>query len=387
MLQFVFAAGVAGWCCVSSVQAQVPVKPLAKAVTRAAVENTVRKFNGALRVAQTYKQACAVQERCAPVMWAGPSQEFFAPNEISREWVDKLKELPVQELYPRAWFLEEGQLPDYILAKHNLEISKWFPRIEMQHRTVLALLEQFESNAIYVQQEPVADMAWLARQVKEETRYLLLGELHDPVVAQQIPALLQALRAQNPHRQIFLFTEFLPEEAEWGNLQKEIVYPGYYRTVFDTALQEKIRVFGLEPNFTYQTEPLLMPNSGVPVKSTLWSTIEGVRLRNEKSLQILQKYRQQYPDALFVVYAGSGHVAYSQPNSLGDKLVGENTLVALLCPEYLESPQNHLRNYLTTQFDTWTKGLFLQRVFQLRGKDLSRLAGFDVRIRIGKTSQ
>lgn len=341
--------------------------------------------NSSTRVLETYRRAKKIQNKYWKVLdWPGPSKQLFiGKDQQARELT--LEDISPALMYPRAHFLKQEQLVEYFLAKHNLELRKWLPKLEENRQAIFAHKEQFRREIQTVSQPAYEDMAWLAKQITPDMKYLLLGELHEPFISQQLPNLFEALRKQQPKREIFLFTEFLFDGQNWAvKGQKQTYFPEQI-PIWNKALQERISVIGLEPSFTFLAEPIFLERDaeqgGQTVKGdVLWASIEGVRLRNSYWNNIIEQYRQKHPDALFIIYAGNGHVDYLSPYSLGKKLAGPETYMAMLCPDTFSNGQVWLSHF----FDFWTRGEFLDRVIYFKNKQLAHLAGFDARIIIAR---
>ena len=55
---------------------------------------------------------------------------------------------------------------------------------------------------------------------------------------------------------------------------------------------------------------------------------EAIRLRNKFWLEQIKYFRQQNPDAVFIIYAGAEHLSYSAPFSVGAQLPQQETFSA-----------------------------------------------------------
>ena len=381
------------WCCCSGLAygQRFPFKwkkwtaPKASASSRSAVSN--RQLNE--RVLQTYRRAKSVQNLYPLIeAWGGPSKHFAARTSLQQVEEEHLNALTPTLLYPNSSFLSSNQLSQCFLVQHNLELIKWVPKQDQLRQYIETKGPFLQQHQVKVDQPAQQDMmAWLARQVTPETRHLLIGEIHDPGIGRFIPRLLSQLRQSQPQRPIFLFTEFLPEGQIWGRPEPGLRYFPDQVYIWEAANAQQIPVVGLEPEFTYEANPRLMerdPNERghAALGSSMWASVAGVRLRNQYWFQVLADYRAQYPDALFVVYSGNAHVDYTEPYSLGSKLANQNTLVALLFPEQFQHVSTGETTYLTSKFDAWTNGQFLDRIVQFDLPEVSQLVGFDIRIRI-----
>ena len=284
------------------------------------------------------------------------------------EW----EELPFQakDLYPDVPFLLNNKQAElYLQHRINREISKDVSANNKWYHQLRKHLEDFELAQVQITHSPTEDVNWLARQIPPQTSYLLLGEYHLlPDAPSVISTLLKTLREQQPARPIFLFTEQMYHKTH------TVINP-FYEELFaqleaDTDLH--IQVVGLEMETVGDYAWVTGRNETYINTTDLWATREGIRLRNTYWLNILKKYRAENPEALFIVHGGLGHIGYTYPYSIGSTWSGPNTFVISLTPEKERTP-----------FDLLTKKRFLnERVLQFNDKALSRLAGFDVQLRL-----
>lgn len=323
------------------------------------------------RVQQTYTQALRkLNQDAVSLVDTAPSRRYRkmlvsgpdAKIHLQSSGLALTDFLPT-DVYPYASFLKKENLPDYFLARHNLEIQKWLPILQRQEHELSQRADEFYKVQQKITHPASQDMAWLARQVTNEHRYLLIGEEH---IIPQARAHMVELLAElgQSDRQVILFTEFLLE----GQHGEGSDYLTQYQPVWQAAQQAGIEVVGLEPEFVddiFNTQFVfpapLVPRPSKPSRD-VWTSIEGVRIRNAHWLNILNQYRELYPQALFVIYAGSGHVEYGEPYSLGAKLAGPQTLVVTL---------NH-------KTGDWIFGHLPDRVLKFNDAELSRLVGFDI---------
>lgn len=290
-----------------------------------------------------------------------------------------LENVRTHALYPQENLSNGQALKDHFLNQHNLEIIKWTPVLQARQKALKENLPQLREAQQTIEHPARLDMKWLAEQLPEDARYLLLGEKDHGVytIHQQIKYLLAELHHRYPHRKIILFTEFLPQDHSW---MYAVRHPGMwgYLPLFLAGQMERIPVVGLEPNFVFKTIETQVEDPELHDSGPMWASIEGVRIRNEKWLTRLQAARRQYPEALFVVYAGAGHVDYNEPYSLGKSLEGPQTKVVLFHPRY--AVKDGRLKEMITMFDIVTQGEFSSRIVQFKSTKLARLAGFDIQI-------
>ena len=330
----------------------------AKAVEKAASGNLSKEVgkavNRASLAAKQAKLAQQLEKRALEVHYRGVEKvpSVFVQNyrETLKRYTQHAfaKEVNPYELYPNA---PEGLTPEtlgyYITIKDDLQVRKSSAARYEKEEQARALwnsagfLKKIRlSNAVPEGKEA----KWLASQIKPDTRYLLVGVEHNPNVTKMLTDFLGEIVRTGEYagRQIFLFSQSYgegfrqnpPKDEMVKELLEELVKDPVFadperqalaRPLFRDWLEDpvlfnamvlNIPVIGLEPSFV---------RSG----SNFWvlNRPEGMRLRHERWLQTIRLYRERYPDALFIVYAGAGHISYGKPYSLGDTLAGEKTFV------------------------------------------------------------
>ena len=365
------------------------IRPLGKAAGRNLAKNEIYFSGIGQKVKKTYQQACLAQERYSSAsILAGPSKRFVKDD--SFEEYGNLATLLPRDIYPKVSALSQPFIPQYFLIKQNQEFCKWIPTLDQHQELVHNSVPQFKAALQEVKHPGSEDMRWLAGQTNDKTDYLLLGEMHGfSELTNAISKFLLELRARQPNREILLFTEFLPEDKIWG----KTVHSSFSKarnTIWRTATTAHIPVIGLEPEFVIDS-----PDATIKYRSLIgkdeewpvWATIEGARLRNGRWLNTLRTYRQKYPNALFVIYAGNGHIDYAEPYSIGKELVGGNTLVVEMEPRVVKINHGKNRTFTIDDFDALTLGAFPQRILWFSDPVTAQLAGFDIRIKIPTPSQ
>ncbi len=357
MMKKIFTLLIIGLWLGSSLNAQTPLKNLRYALNRKSITRVLEARN-----VQSLNRACQRASSISPerlLLWG------MLPS-------DRLSALTVnpQEIYPDAPFLKnKRQLSLYALARHNREVTKWAESMDKEADWVRDHLRDFVKAVVPMPQDG-QEIPWLIRQMPQDLSYLLVGEKHDPSGFHfpKISDLLLAVRRQYPERQIFLFTEFLSTDPE---LIENLPQKEFLANIKNSDFLN-MQVVGLEPPAVCRSRQV-----DLCLDIPFWSGIEGLRLRNRAWLQTLQTYRQQYPDALFIVYAGHGHLSYSHPHSLGQALAGEDTFVVSLCP----APRGE--NIFLSLFDWYTQGTFTNvHALRFNHPELRRRAGFDAQIKV-----
>ena len=271
---------------------------------------------------------------------------YLPIEELTARGVKKVRTFNSQGLYPYASFLSSRELVPYMLAKNNLEIQKHILRHQAQRDAFIEKFGKLPDDFGKVDAAPFAgaEAQWLAKQVPADTQYLLLGEVHMEGLQPYLADFIKHIRLRNPQREIILFTEFLPERLEWTDEMGDTInlddekdrWTGHMvmlnDLVFTAAQEEGMKLVGLERNEVCSYEIINGKDLVGGVQQSFWETVEGMRLRNMKWLEVIGEYRQVHPDSLFIIYAGSGHCEYYQPYSLGTALAGEHTFVATVEP-------------------------------------------------------
>ncbi len=192
--------------------------------------------------------------------------------------------------------------------------------------------------------QPADPIAFIIQQLAPQTNTLAVGEVHGFVpVRTLIAQLLTQLRQERPTQEIFLFTEAFTEgEAYFHPQGTYSVLPMENRNGLDqvwrAARDNHIPIIGLEPQEVVQDAQLSLyarfehagPES--QVITPFYASLTGMKWRNERFAQTIQKYRTQHPDALFVVHTGGMHVEYTAPFSITSKMDPAKTFVLRVLP-------------------------------------------------------
>ena len=338
------------------------------------------------RVVQTYKKAKQVQEQL-------PSNRYVIMGEPIKK-ITQTEELEPTELYPGNDFLKSSaQTGAYLITRNNRLFIQEIQRMKKIWAQIDENLPRLQEEALATKQ-PQNPINWLAEIIPSQTTQLFIGEAHGySEISDAVAQLMKNLRQQSADTEIILFTEFLPENFTWSTHPRIAYIPEIYHKYFpiwNQALQENIKVIGLELSAAVDDECTVhcLDRKGTIGEQSVWATLEGVRLRNERWQKTLAQYRAQYPQALFVVYAGADHVMYNRPFTLANN-PQECPFVAILYP-------NRYRFFEATGRVTGTliakpmKGpleriadLDLQQdIIRWQSPDLPAIAGFDVRIKV-----
>lgn len=379
------------------VQAGWKVFPRVKTSITAIGKNT-RRFNPLLvsrrltkRVATSYQQAQKAQ------LALGENARRIQMGEPIRR-IRSTKDMPQTEVYADKPFLTtRKQTANYMIAKSNRLFLREIERLKRLWNTLDERLPQLQEAA---QQTPQVErpIEWLAQQIPDKTTTLFVGEAHGfAEITETVDRLLALLVQRNPRQQIILFTEFLPQDFHYtANTPREALHLKKFERLWKRAIKRNIQVIGLEPMHVMEDHcrvELLSRENSKMVTGLQWAHLEGMRLRNEVWTHTLEKYREQYPDALFVVYTGAAHSLYNYAFSLSKALTKETSFVTALYPrEYFKMEVEHgwFSSSLTAQLvpfpdplDRMThEGAFPQAIVQFTDPELAQLAGFDVRLKL-----
>ena len=299
---------------------------------------------------------------------------------------------PATQLYPSVPYLQTPkQLTQYFLTQNNLLAEKEQQRMSGSLNSLVQQAPLLKEQAALAKQ-PKNKIEWLASYIPSQVNTLFVGEMHGfPEIQQALSRLLELLRAQRPNQTILLFSEFLYKDFIWTPYHDPASHP--FGKVWKTALDQRIISVGLEPSFV-KDDPLFFEykdKEGNIYSSSVWSSLEGMRLRHEHYNQVLQRYRQTYPEALFVVYTGANHSQYTSLFSLSQPLPADKTFVVSLYPSkrLAKMPANFLigrrRPFFTSimgEFDWATGGTFPQQVLYWQDKTSAHTAGFDVQLKL-----
>lgn len=402
-------------CCALCTYAQDPAK-LSKAVKARNVIHQAfvnRKVSAILakRVDRSYANAAHLETTLREKM---PLANLF-PRQAAKELTFPLNAQLTSEFYPHLQEIlrTDKQLSRYFVAQNNRATLKFMPKQTASLMLMQQSIDHLKKRQLIPTQPAREDMNWLAQQIPLDTQYLLLGEIHDvPQIHQQMARLIPLLQQRFGKRRIVWLTEFLPhtysvEDAVRNNIPAQLIH------LWDTLQAHHIKVIGIEQLFAAL---LKAPSLRKTNHLYMWTTLEGIRLRNEFWEKQIAKFRARYPDSLIVIHAGIGHLDYTLANSLGISLhqKGPTFTVSflpgyriehksLLFTLYQEIPgyplqfSSFLLKFLQDNpdmlpvepdgfapysfFDVATLGHFPQRILQFGPKDW-QITGFDVQIKI-----
>lgn len=263
------------------------------------------------------------------------------------------KEFDYSILYPQLPFLQTPkQIQNYFLSANN----RWFSYTIKNSRKVI--WPQLEQNLEAIQQtatqleQPQDPLEWMAKRILTPNRKrIYVGEVHLPEIQQKALQFFLTLHQLSPDLPKIILTEFLPAGYEWKRADKSLSPQdeGYYeqhdvpfhlqklyRPMWDELVSHGFRIIGLEPRgivgdksqvhvYDYKNDAFY--------KQSIWSTMEGTRLRSELWQIMIAKYSQENPKALLIIYTGALHSLYNSFASLSAGQQGEETFVLTFYPD------------------------------------------------------
>ncbi len=349
------------------------------------------------RVARTYQKALQEQKAASLAYKTMPLGEPV--NAIIHP-----AELDPHLLYPRQLFLTSAeQTGNYLAARNNVLVRHELRRTEQFLQELKNYLPALEQAAQQLVQPANADefASWVVQQIPAQVQYVFIGEEHGyEKIRNLVTDLLLELRATQPNRPLFIFTEFLPEHISWPSQENLSQMPEricQYFPIWDKIATHHLSVIGLEPAYAL-TNQCQACRGHLPFylqRQDVWDTLEGIRLRNQHWQTILATYRAQYPDALFIIYAGADHCLYNRPFALPNAYSKEDAFVVTLHPaskpKYLQKGFFHvpLKKHVPASGPLENlirqPGKFPQPALKWDDAQLARISGFDIRLKVPVT--
>jgi hypothetical protein len=353
------------------------------------------------RAWESFRSACSLQAtipQCHEMIFGDPAYRFTSGRGFSPK-----------ALYPGLQYYTKKQACNYFLARNNrlfiqemkrLHRIVW-PQVKQELPTIQTLSTSFA--------QPLDPLEWMAQRVlTPERKKLFLGEVHNfPEIQQQILEFLIRLR-QLDNRPMIILTEFLPEGYEWKMPEKPLLplekgyykqhdVPRYlqedYRMIWDELASYDFRIIGMEPSRVLYDESTVrvLTSDNAIVKQEIWATLEGMKLRNQKWQQTIDKYSKENPNALIIVYTGAAHSLYNAPFSIAPKEITKENFVLAFYPHQRVISRTGEDGHLFATTTSLTDPLerltnftvaFPQPVLFLENPQLVEAAGFDGRIKV-----
>lgn len=157
-------------------------------------------------------------------------------------------------------------------------------------------------------------------------KYLFLGEVHHRAGVQDLMLdMILSYRARYRERKVIVLTEFA--EDSFPSFTQDFSQVDYtaYRSFFEELALFGIPVAGLEERAVMaDTRTFVREDGAIQPAQT---TAEGRRLRNLHWGKRIGQWREKYPDAVFIIYAGNAHVEYGRAYSVSSVMDPQETYV------------------------------------------------------------
>lgn len=302
------------------------------------------------------------------------------PVEMQQKYPLVLREATQKARLSAHYFPSTALANDAKIAQNLMRLTEHTARFEQQKNVILSNLQSnvFQGKIPYKNFLPAS----------KDIDYLYIGEVHDkPRVQQEIISLITQLPAIYPDRNIYVATEFLPEEPfsevsiescaldrtlplhiissqkQLSKLLKEeYLVSNDLRAILDAGMP----LVGLEPQLRivdklYQ-ETRHIKQQIVEDAINEWYgrfsvSEEGMAYRNKIWAQHLAQLRAKDPSALIVVYAGAAHVGYQSDFSVPWLIPQQKQFVVFV------TPSDYVR-YLNPLFDGLQEEPALQEDFR-----------------------
>jgi len=234
------------------------------------------------------------------------------------------------------------QIGLYLTAQENRlyvqQMNRLHQQIWPQLQKHLPRLRQAAAHS----PRPADPLGFLVREIPSEVNTIAIGEIHAiKNIRAFLARFLFLIRQKHPDREIFFLTEALEkgEEVPLAFTQEELAKSTYgLEIVWQAARQNKIHLVGLEPKEVVEDGELsryaLFEHKDFHASyvTSVFASLTGMKWRNENFMKTIQSYRQQHPDALFIIHTGNLHVDYNAPFSLTAKMDPQKTFVFNLLP-------------------------------------------------------
>lgn len=208
----------------------------------------------------------------------------------------------------------------------------------------------------------------LAEYIPAHAKYVFLGEYHHyPALRETLQQTVVQYRRLHPDKQVLVFSEFIQDA--YPHFKKPNTVTRFYA---DGFYRENLPVAGL-----LEEPPLQLYSVSDGLGQDPQETLLGMKTRNEHWRDMLLRWRQQYPDAVFFIHAGNGHVGYHEPFAVSLDFPAGETFVLQFSPAHFSSET--LAQY--EMFHAFTRAEFYKPgVLFWTSRRAARLSGFDAQV-------
>lgn len=326
---------------------------------------------------QTHFEELSLDKKFALFVEETPPEKIIHWNKFSAPGGKS----PYEDLFFWNLISEEAK-QNYFLAANNRAIARLARERDMSQRKIAENLPELWRQRLPVPDQPLGKI--LLQAVPSQAKYLLLGEVHErPEIIEFVLQFVHGYRAKFPNRKIIFLTEFLPSYPDKSfSLRHMTNSIDVYVPAFQSLLRSGVPVKGLESRYVAYNLAEGVFSSGISEEKRMdiWTSPEGMRLRNQFWLQQISRWRRKYPNAVFIIYAGEQHISYNEPFSLSQQLPADEVFVAQLFPKWI--PHCNEMTVLETVGEDWGYSFAQEPVLRWKDPVLRRIAGADIRLRI-----
>lgn len=213
----------------------------------------------------------------------------------------------------------DARLDNAWVYANNRRVLSSRMRLEQAWRRLQRLMPQMEKDLrISFKQALPA--------IPSSAKYVFLGEVHGSERTKKLfLELILKYQEQNPGKQIILLTEFQHDKGlNFTPFNEEERFEDF-KDFFDALVWHYIPFAGLEESYASLDERQFIGINGAVYPAQ--RTGEGMRLRNAYWVKRIRAWAEKYPQAVFFIYAGNGHVDYQVPFSVSGQLPQGETFV------------------------------------------------------------
>lgn len=243
-------------------------------------------------------------------------------------------------------------------------------QLTLREKTLRTLVQESSRWNAFLRHISSFQSAGAAARIPARAKYVFLGEYHDyPDLTQTLQQTVLEYQRLHPEKQIVVFSEFLhdtyPAFIKPNRLADTPAFHCYAGLFYYAGLP----VAGLEEAVPLELFPLLRQDPH--------ETLLGMHTRNTHWAGRLRQWREKYPDAVFFVHAGGGHVGYQEPFAVSRQFPAAETFVVQFMPAHFSAKDLQEDE----MFHALTKGKFYKPgTLFWTSRRYARLAGFDIQV-------